>query len=291
MIKCIASDMDGTLLNAKQEVSEATVQAIKAAQEQGIDFIVATGRAYSEVRYVLDRAGIDCPAICVNGGEIRDKDGNVSFSVGLDGETSTKITSVFSDLDIYFELYTRGGTYTTSYENGIQVVVDIFHTANPSMNIEEIRKSADDRFNQRLIKVIDDYGPIFAEEDCHVYKFLAFSRDEETLEKARTLLKEIAGIEVTSSGRNNLEVMHYQAQKGAALQRYTEAQGISLADTMALGDNYNDISMLEIAGHSVAMGNGEKPVKEIAKHVTDTNDNDGVAKAIVQALEGLKISK
>ncbi|MFK4998816.1 HAD family hydrolase [Bacillus sp. N9] len=174
MIKVIASDMDGTLLNAKQEVSEETVKVIKAVQDQGVDFIVATGRAYNEVRYVLDRAGIKCPAICVNGGEIRDADGNVSYSVGLDGAVSAKVTSVFTELDMYFELYTKGGTYTTSYENGIQVIVDIFHTANPSMDIEKIRQSADDRFNQRLIKVIDDYHPIFEEEDCHVYKFLAF---------------------------------------------------------------------------------------------------------------------
>src|SRR5688572_22247581 len=153
--------MDGTLLNANQEISEVTIEAIKAAQEKGIDFLVATGRAYNEVRYVLDKAGLECPAICVNGGEIRDQKGNVSFSVGLDGSTSAKITKVFEEINMYFELYTQDGTYTTDREKGIQAIVDIYHTANPSQDVEEIRSSANERFEQRLIHVIDDYAPIF----------------------------------------------------------------------------------------------------------------------------------
>ncbi|MBS4177974.1 Cof-type HAD-IIB family hydrolase [Lederbergia citrea] len=290
MIKCIATDMDGTLLNANQEVSEATIQAIKAAQEKGIDFLVATGRAYNEVRFVLDKAGIECPAICVNGGEIRDKEGNVEYSVGLDGSTSAKITSVFNEIDMYFELYSEGGTYTTDYEKGIQVLVDIYHTANPSQDASEIRDSADERFRQRLIHVIDDYDSIFEAEDCHVYKFLAFSKDEELLLEASKRLKEIDGIEVTSSGRNNLEVMHFAARKGTALQKYTEAKGISLEDTMALGDNYNDLSMLKIVGHSVAMGNAEQEIKNACRYETALNDDDGVAKAIMKAIEEMEIS-
>ncbi|MCJ8007833.1 Cof-type HAD-IIB family hydrolase [Lederbergia wuyishanensis] len=284
MIKCIATDMDGTLLNAKQEVSEENIRAIHAAQEKGIDFVLVTGRAYNEVRYVLRKTGLTLPAICVNGGEIRDIEGNVSYSVGLDGPTGAKITSVFEDLDIYFELYTTEGTYTTDYEKGIQVLVDIYHTANPSQDVDKIRESADERFNQRLIHVIDNFNPIFDASDCHVYKFLAFSMDEELLMEASERLKKIGGLEVTSSGRNNLEVMHHEARKGNALRRYVEDKGISLEETMAMGDNYNDLSMLKIVGHSVAMGNSEPEIKDICKYETDTNDENGVAKAIMKAL-------
>ncbi|MBS4218804.1 HAD family phosphatase [Bacillus sp. FJAT-49711] len=291
MIKCIASDMDGTLLNARQEVSEENIRAIQAAQEKGIDFVVVTGRAYNEVRYVLDKTGLTLPAVCVNGGEIRDKEGKVSYSVGLDGPTAAKVTSVFEEMNIYFELYTEGGTYTTDYEKGIQVLVDIYHTANPSQDVEKIRESADERFHQRLIHVIDDFERIFEAADCHVYKFLAFSMDEEVLMEVSERLKEISGLEVTSSGRNNLEVMHYEALKGKALQKYVEQKGISLEETMALGDNYNDLSMLKIVGHSVAMGNSEQEIKDICKYETATNDEDGVAKAIMKALGQMETSQ
>lgn len=285
LIKCIATDMDGTLLNAKQEVTEATKEAILAAQERGIDFLVATGRSYREVRFVLDEIGIECPAICVNGGEIRDKDGKITHSIGLDGATSAKISKVFDNVGMYFELYTNTGTFTTDYKKGIQSIVDIYHTANPSMDIEEIRLSAEDRFNQRLIKVVDDYDAIFEAVDCKVYKFLAFSLDDHLLLQVSEQLKQIEGIEVTSSGRNNLEITHVGAQKGIALKKYTEEKGISLADTMALGDNYNDLSMLKIVGHSVAMGNAEQDIKDVCRYETALNDEDGVAKAIMNALE------
>ncbi|MBS4200787.1 HAD family phosphatase [Bacillus sp. FJAT-49732] len=291
MIKCIASDMDGTLLNARQEVSEENIRAIQAALEKGIDFVLVTGRAYNEVRYVLNKTGLTLPAICVNGGEIRDMEGNVSYSVGLDGPTGAKITSVFEDLNIYFELYTTGGTFTTDYEKGIQALVDIYHTANPSQDVNKIRESADERFHQRLIHIIDDFNPIFEETDCHVYKFLAFSMDEELLMEASERLKKIGGLEVTSSGRNNLEVMHHEARKGNALRRYVEDKGISLEDTMAMGDNYNDLSMLKIVGHSVAMGNSEQEIKDICRYETDTNDEDGVAKAIMKALRQMETSQ
>ncbi|MCR2821277.1 Cof-type HAD-IIB family hydrolase [Lederbergia panacisoli] len=291
MIKCIASDMDGTLLNARQEVSDENIRAIQAAQEKGIDFVVVTGRAYNEVRYVLDKTGLTLPAICVNGGEIRDMEGKISYSVGLDGPAAAKVTSVFEEMNMYFELYTEGGTYTTDYEKGIQVLVDIFHTANPSQDVDKIRESADERFHQRLIHVIDDFEPIFEEADCHVYKFLAFSMDEELLMAVSERLKEISGLEVTSSGRNNLEVMHRDALKGKALQRYVEQKGISLEETMAMGDNYNDLSMLKIVGHSVAMGNSEQEIKDICRYETATNDEDGVAKAIMKALDQMETSR
>ena len=71
MIKCIASDMDGTLLNSNQLISEENKEAIVKAQAQGIEFVVATGRSYQEATYVLDEAGITCPVICANGAEVR----------------------------------------------------------------------------------------------------------------------------------------------------------------------------------------------------------------------------
>ncbi|HEY4554059.1 MAG TPA: Cof-type HAD-IIB family hydrolase, partial [Bacillaceae bacterium] len=268
MIKCIATDMDGTLLNARQEVSEANRKAILAAQERGIEFLVATGRSYREVRYVLDKAEINCPAICVNGGETRDRNGEILHSIGLDGRTSSSVTKVLEDMGIYFEVYAEAGTYTTSREKGIDVIVDIYHTANPERNIEEIRDTAEERFKQRLIHVVDGYEEIFNSAECKVYKFLAFSMDEPLLLEASQRLKKVAGIEVTSSGRNNLEITHEEAQKGIALEKYAQAKGIDLADTMAFGDNFNDISMLKKVGHSVAMGNAEQPVKDACRFET-----------------------
>lgn len=284
MVKCIASDMDGTLINANQEISQSTLDAIQLAQQQGVQFLVATGRSWEEARFVLDKAGINCPAICVNGAEIRDKNGKVLQSIGMNGTVSEEIARIFQSADIYFELYTPQGNFTIDVQRRMDAIVDIYHTVDPTDNIEEIRQSIQEMFSKRLINVVDNYDEIFNAADCSIYKFLAFCKDEQLLKETSRKLEKIAGIHVTSSGRHNIELTHVDAQKGKALKWFVEQSGISLSETMALGDNYNDLSMLEMVGYPVAMGNAEQEVKDVCRYETTTNDDDGVAKAIMKAL-------
>lgn len=290
LIKCIATDMDGTLLNASQEVSEENKLAIQAAQEQGLDFLVATGRSYHDLRYVLNKVDIRCPAICLNGAEIRDEEGNIEFGIGLDEMTAEKVAYVLDNADMYYELYTSNGTYTTNYEKGIQAVMDIYLTANPSIEVSELKKRVEKRFEKRLIKIVNDFDGVFGVEDITTYKFFGFSRDQSLLVNVSKRLEQIDGITVTASGRQNIEITHKDAKKGNALKRYTEKRGISLEETMAFGDNYNDLSMLELVGHSVAMGNAETEIKESCCYVTGLNTENGVAEVIYRVLEEMAIS-
>lgn len=144
--------MDGTLLNANQEVSEANQEAIQEARARGIDFLVATGRSYHDMRYVLDHTNIDCPAILLNGAEIRDENGEVEYGVGLDEQTANTVASVLNRAGVYFELYTSQGTYTTSFEKGIQAVMDIYRTANPSLEVSSLRNRVEKRFKKELFR-------------------------------------------------------------------------------------------------------------------------------------------
>ncbi|MCH2737765.1 HAD hydrolase family protein, partial [Listeria monocytogenes] len=82
---------------------------------------------------------------------------------------------------------------------------------------------------------------------------------------------------VTSSFSDNIEITPREAQKGISLQYYVEKLVVTLDETFAIGDNMNDISMLKMACYSVSMGNGEEEVKELAEHVTLSNDEHGVA--------------
>ncbi|TBW67837.1 HAD hydrolase family protein, partial [Staphylococcus lugdunensis] len=81
------------------------------------------------------------------------------------------------------------------------------------------------------------------------------------------------------------EITHSDAQKGIALSAIAHQLGIDLTDVVAIGDNLNDISMLERVGYPVAMNNATDEVKHIAKYVTDTNENSGVGKAIMKILK------
>ncbi|MFC3886353.1 Cof-type HAD-IIB family hydrolase [Bacillus songklensis] len=284
MIKCVAIDMDGTLVNSKHVVSEENAQAIKLAQSQGIEVVIATGRSYQEARYVLEDAHIRCPIICVNGAEVRSVEGNKLYSIPLQLKEIHMLTNTLNELDIYYEVYTDEGTYSRDYDKAISTIMDIFMSANPRQDYEKAIEGAKARFDKGMVKLIDSYEPLFENPAKEIYKLLAFSLDQESLAVATGRLKNIETVAVSSSGAENLEITHYNAQKGIALTNFVEQRGISLFETMAIGDNYNDVSMFKRVGRAVAMGNAPKDIHKICHTVTATNDENGVAKAILAIL-------
>lgn len=283
MIKCIASDMDGTLLNSKQEVSEKNREAIQKALNSGVEVVIATGRSYEEAISVLQESGLQLPIICANGAEIRTKEGEVVKAHPLDHKIAKQAADVLNQFGIYYEIYTSEGTYTVDYDKGVDIIIDIFTTANPELSRELVEEEAQHRYEKGLIHMVDSYEPILNGEKT-IYKLLVFHKDHSFLDEVEEKLKQIDHLEVTSSAFGNLELMNTQAQKGIALAEFVEEKGISLQDTMAVGDNYNDLSMFRVVGRSVAMGNANDDIKEQCTHVTLRNDESGVGEAILQAL-------
>jgi Cof subfamily protein (haloacid dehalogenase superfamily) len=285
MITSIATDMDGTLLNGKMEVSEANRDAIKKAQKHGVEVIIATGRSYAEARFALEGSGIECPIIAVNGAETRNAAGEVIQFTALEDDLSYEIYRRLKDVGVYFEVYTNHGTYTDNPDKAVELLIDIVLSAHPETPIEEIRESAQQRVNRRLILPVDGYETIIQDTDQHIYKFFVFTTDRDLLQKASDRLAGITGIAVSSSGNENLEVTNDQAQKGIALEAFLSSKGLAMKDALAVGDNYNDLSMLERVGYSYAMGNADANIKNACKFVTAVNNENGVAKAIEEALE------
>ncbi|ETI67665.1 Cof-type HAD-IIB family hydrolase [Neobacillus vireti] len=284
MIKCIASDMDGTLLNSVQQISEENKQAIIKAQAQGVEFVVATGRSYQEATYVLAEAGVSCPVICVNGAEVRSKDGDVISATPISKQLTREVAAKLTEVDVYFEVYTNKGAFTVDADKAVSTLVDIIVSANPEVKREEIIYAAGARLRDGLVHTVEDYEILFSDEEYQIYKLLVFSFDADKLAAAGKLLTAFNELAVAASGRENLEVTNKKAQKGLALEAFAHAKGISLAETMAIGDNYNDVSMFEKAGRSVAMGNANYEIKSLCDVITDTNEENGVAKAILEVL-------
>ncbi|MEH7115818.1 HAD family hydrolase [Neobacillus vireti] len=284
MIKCIASDMDGTLLNSVQQISEENKQAILKAQAAGIEFVVATGRSYQEATYALSEAGLTCPVICVNGAEIRSAEGDVLASTPISKSLAREVAAKLKEHDIYYEVYTDKGAYSIDTDKAVSILVDIVVSANPEMDPEEIRFAAGARIRDGLIHKVDDYESLFTDDDFKIYKVLAFCFDTAKLKAAGEDLRDFSDLDITSSGHENLEITNKQAQKGLALEAFAKAKGIEIAETMAIGDNLNDVSMFERAGRSVAMGNASFEIKALCDVITDTNDEHGVAQAILEVL-------
>ncbi|MGG4165976.1 Cof-type HAD-IIB family hydrolase [Rossellomorea vietnamensis] len=285
MITFIATDMDGTLLNENQEISEANKQAILDAQQQGIEVVVATGRSYEEARYVIEEAGISCDIVCANGAEVRNKQGEIIYQAGIESARAKEIAAVLNATGIYFEIYTDQGTYTEDYDMGVELIVNIFTTANPGVSEEQVRQAARERFEKGHIKLVEDYGVLFEDDSQLVYKFLVFSFDDRQLQEANRKLSELSGIAISSSGKENIEVNSLEAQKGVALEKLLKDKGLSPRHAMAMGDNLNDLSMMKVVGRPVAMGNALEQIKDFCPFITASNKEDGVAKAIQEVIQ------
>ncbi|WP_100372786.1 Cof-type HAD-IIB family hydrolase [Bacillus sp. FJAT-45037] len=284
-MKLIAIDMDGTLLNDQRKVTEENAKAIKFAQQKGIEVVIATGRDDKEARIPLTEAGLSCPVISVNGAEIQTANKKLLQKTSLARTTVKEITEILKENDVYYEIYTNQGAFTDDYEAGIQTVIDVLKSAGSTNTYEEMRKIAKERFSNGAVTHIEDYEVLFSNQNNDFYKVLAFSHNDSDRERARRKLDNMEAIAVSSSASENLEITHKHAQKGVALREYATLKGILLEDVMVIGDNGNDLSMFEVAGVSVAMKNAIPKVKEAADEVTLSNDDSGVAIAIMKKIK------
>ena len=283
-MRCIATDMDGTLLNERQMVSKGNRKALEAVRDSGGQVIVATGRSYKEARFALDEINFHCPIISLNGAAVYNQEGELIASNPMKQASLLETVKFLEEMDLYFEMYTNRGTFSKNPEKAIDSLVDIFLSANPDLKEESVRQFAEGRIKFGFIFAIDDYYQLVNEEDIEIYKILVFSKDKSKLKETAVLLGQMEELTVTSSGKGNIEINRHGISKGNALEGLLGKMQIKLEETIAIGDNLNDVSMFEKAGLSVAMGNASEEIKRICKDVTLTNEEDGVANTIYKYL-------
>lgn len=291
MIKLIASDMDGTLLNSKHEIAEESVAAIRNAENSGIIFAISTGREYENVEPFLKKHNIRCQCVLMNGAEYRDEDGNIVEVINIDIEIASKIIDILNKNKVSARIFTDKGVYTSdTKEEALKEMTYRTMSFNPDMTIEEAIEEAKKQPYFIQLKYIDDIKE-FLESGIEIRKFVAFHRDVELINEMKSQIGKLTGIAVSSSFIDNIEVTHMTAQKGIILAKVAQKMGIDKSEVMVLGDSFNDYSMFEVFEESVAMENAVPEIKKIAKYITDTNDNLGVAKAINRAVENNKKCK
>ena len=285
MIKLIASDMDGTLLNDDHMISEENLKAIRKAQEMGRYFTIVTGRDYGAVKSYLDECNLKCECILSNGAEYRDVDGNIIESVYMN-KTSVKIVfDILNEANLCIQLMTNKGSYITNKESDKKAIIERFKLFNPKMTEEEVIEFVESFHKQRGMKEIDNIYKIL-EDDIEILKIVTFDNDEKLIARLKDKLREsTSDLAVASTFSNDIEISDIEAQKGIILAKTIKKMGIDKSEVIVLGDSFNDYSMFTEFENSYAMENAIPEIKEIAKYITDTNNNDGVAKAIYKVLE------
>ena len=256
--------MDGTLLNDSSEITERTRSTILAAIDRGVLFVPSTGRPMGGMKRVLAAFDCDLPLILFNGARaVTAKTGRVMFSQGLD----------FSCAE---EIFAQG------VARGYAVVAwagEVLFVSRECEEITEYRK-----ISRAQVHTVDHTEPM---RPLGVTKMIWLIPPGDGPRCKAEMDAIFAGkLNIHTSHPAYLEFVDAKASKGLALAAIGAAYGIAREEMIAVGDGWNDVSMLTYAGLGVAMGNAIEEIQKLCDHVTLTNDEDGVAKVIEEFILG-----
>jgi len=262
-IELVAIDMDGTLLDPAHKLTARVKQAIARARTLGVHIVLTSGRPVPGLAPFLHELGIegdDDYCIACNGGlvqRIGPRETVVEYPLSFDDFVYCE--QVAREIGVHFQALDAQRMYTPNQDISIYTVADSHLSRMPL----SYRRVADMDPGMSFIKLmmIDEPDVLDA----------AIARLPAALTERFAVLK---------SAPFFLEVFDHRAGKGPSLQKLAEHLGIDRANVMAIGDQENDLTMLQYAGTSVAMGNAIDAVKAVARFETATNADEGVARAI-----------
>ncbi|MDR1012839.1 MAG: Cof-type HAD-IIB family hydrolase [Lactobacillales bacterium] len=286
MIKLIASDMDGTLVNGQLEISDENTEAIKAAQKRGILFCIATGRDYREASIPLLKQKITCPIITLNGAHLFDETGKTIGLSAIDNKIIHQLWEIFKAKSVYVELMTNQGVFGQDAKKRLHYFIAYIGETMPHLTHQQALEMAHIYLDHFHLHHVENVLAVADRKDIEVLKIFVADDNLQTLKQITKEIKTtLSKLVITSSGAYNIEINHKNAQKGIAVLKLAQKYHIKPTAIMTLGDSLNDVSMLKLAQISVAMGNAHPEIKKIATRITTSNENSGVAAAIWHVLK------
>ena len=265
MYRIIVSDLDETLLNSSKTVSDENRAAIRAAREMGVRFVPASGRGYRSMERTLreldlyDRAGEY--VISFNGGAITENRGNRLLHFrGLPFQEAEELYRRGMDYEVCIHVYTIDTVYVYNFLpwerdflRGRMEVVEV-----QDRNLDFLR-------GQEIVK-------------C-----LYMNTNHEYLTGIARDLSDITGdMDVSYSSNRYLEFNRKGVNKGSGLRRLAELLGVDMRDTIAIGDNYNDLTMIQAAGLGVGVGNTVGELKPLCDYVTAADYNHSAVAEVIR---------
>jgi Cof subfamily protein (haloacid dehalogenase superfamily) len=287
-IRLIALDIDGTLLNSFSEVPDVNIRAIEAAIAEGIEVALVTGRRFDFARPVAEKIGekIPCPLTMIvnNGALVRSKTGETHLRRLLPQPTALEVLRQMSE-------YKKRAALVFDRPRENQVIYEHIDWDDPRRRPYLLR-------NREYVAEMSPLENALTEDPIQVM----FSGEIEPMRAAESKLRSLAmgppaspisgawgkdssefSLAVTYYERMNfgmLDVIQFGCSKGATLAEWAKRQGYAREEIMAMGDNFNDLEMLQFAGLPVVMGNAIPELKAMGWRETLSNDDGGVAAAI-----------
>lgn len=280
LMPMIALDMDGTLLNSKKEISPDNLAAILEAQARGYEIVIATGRFSKDAWRILRPYGFSHWLISSNGAMIHSPAGEVLRTTPMDPADLRQAITWLDANGYYFEVTSDQGIHAwLPHHASLLGELEPLKAADPQTDIERLRDVITTWSVQKGYLPIDSFDALLAlPEEWH--NILVISFTPQLLVEGMKHFESWGRLTLSSSWRYNFELMAPATSKGNALKMLGDRLGIPMTDTMAIGDNHNDLSMLTLAAYGVAMGNAEEAVLSRCPIVTRSHENHGVARAI-----------
>jgi Cof subfamily protein (haloacid dehalogenase superfamily) len=260
--RLLALDLDGTLLNSAMRLSETNAEALRKATANGITIVLATSRWFGLAKRTSDRLELSTPIICSNGAEVRYPDGREILHLPLDAEAAREVVTYGDDHG--WEMFTTMGHAT-------------YMNMRPGIIPEKLPGGL--RIAERHSDHLDEGAPVTVQ----------IWQEEAVREVAERFAPKYDG-RVRFSFNTPIGQPHYvvmsnpEAEKAKALELVCRELGVAPEETIAMGDSESDIEMLRFAGLGIAMRNSPDEVRKEALHIAPSNDEDGVAWAVLKFL-------
>ena len=265
--KLVVSDLDGTLL-VNSHLPEFNLNSIKKIREKGVKFCIATGRTIQSTRYILKELDSynkeNEYSILFNGCTIiENKDNKILYFKGIEYEIANKLFEIGKKYNVMLLVYTIDACYVwKSYEN-------------------EVKRQ--EKLDEKLTFMTDLNIDFIKEKKIPVTKIIFGSEDNKYLLEIKKELDKIFkdDISISFSSEVYLEINSNNVNKGIALEWLSNYLKININETIAIGDNNNDLSMIEKAGLGICVQNAIDNIKSKAKYVTEKKFDEGAVKEVL----------
>lgn len=255
VIKLVVTDIDGTIVEFNSELKQETIDIFKALEQKGVKTVIATGRMYKATKNIVEGLGIKTPVICYQGAMIRDEN-EIYFEQNVPKKIASEIINHIRSYGAHTNLYLRDrlivendDKYIKEYAGGryleYEVVSDLQDVVDDATKLLAIHENAD-----LVTKIRDDMQKLYPE------------------------------LNIVKSTDYYCEFVSPKADKGIAIEFLANKWGIKKEEILAIGDQDNDIQMLQTAGIGVAMGNGSPNIKKVADYIAPTVLEFGFAEAM-----------
>ena len=253
-IKAIALDLDGTLLNSRNEISDYNKKIINKLKNDGIEIILCTGRPYNAMKKFRDELGLDNTVICFNGASVIDSEGNILLNTFLDNEICRELVRIGRERNIFHHGFMDTRWLVPYFNETTQGYKDRSGLTETIVNFDDI-------VDLKFIKMM-------------------YIGNREILDSIHSELEEKFGDRIYKafSTTNYLEVLNSHSSKAKALDFYLKKLGLSRDNLLVMGDGYNDLEMLKYAKVGVVMENAPVGLKSEFDYIAPDNNEDGVGK-------------